>query len=123
MSALFPLKPLRPLTPIERGFVDRLLTADFPGRDQIAQQLSSALGRQIDNEASFELKTTSLVRAPVIKRVPVEGEGPDIDGVPIYFLLHVVDSMVKELEIYKADGSPIRQLPNPDEVAVIVLPP
>ncbi len=41
---------------------------------------------------------------------------------PIYFLLHVVEGRVHELEIYKTDGSTILRLPAPDEVTVIALP-
>jgi len=103
---------LRPLTALERGYIDRLLTADFPGRDEVAQQLTSALARRIDDEGSVALVPQSDARAPVLKRVPVEGESVDNDGVPIYFLLHVVDSQVRELEIYKADGSPIVRRPS-----------
>ena len=113
---------LRPLTALERGYIDRLLTADFPGRDEVAQQLTSALARRIDNEGSVELVPQNNARAPVLKRVPVEGESVDDDGVPIYFLLHVVDSRVRELEIYKADGSPIVRMPSPDQVEVVALP-
>lgn len=113
---------LRPLTPLERGYIERLLTADFPGHEQIAQQLASVLVRRLDDEGSLQLVPQNDVRARVQKRVPVEGESSDNDGVPIYFLLHVVDSRVSELEIYKADGSPIHRMPSPEQVEVIALP-
>jgi hypothetical protein len=115
-------EPLRPLTSIERSYVERLLTVDFPGREQIAEQLQSVLARRIDAEGSIEFVPQSSVRADVMKRVPVEGESADVDGVPIYFLLHVVESQVRELEIYKADGSPIKQMPPPEHVDVVALP-
>jgi hypothetical protein len=41
----------------------------------------------------------------------VEASAIDGDGVPIYLLLHVVNGMVAELQIYKADGSPIQVMP------------
>lgn len=115
-------EPLRPLTPLERRYVDRLLTVDFPGRAQVAEQLTDTLARRIDDEGSVELVPQSDVRAPVLKRIPVEGESADSDGVPIYFLLHVIDSQVRELEIYKADGSPIHRMPAPEQVEVMALP-
>lgn len=115
-------EPLRELTDLERGYLERLLTVDFPGREQVAKQLESVVARRIDEEGSVELVTQSSESANVTKRVPVEGESSDADGVPIYFLLHVVESQVRELEIYKADGSPIKQMPAPEQVDVIVLP-
>ena len=114
--------PLRELTDLERRYLERLLTADFPGRETVAKQLQSVRARRIDDEGSVELVTESNEPASVTKRVPVEGESSDSDGVPIYFLLHVVDSQVRELEIYKADGSPIQRMPTPEQVEVVVLP-
>ena len=107
---------------VERGYIDRLLTAGFPGRDELARQLTSVLVRRIDDQGSLELVPQNDVRAPVVKRVPVEGEAVDVDGVPIYFLLHVVDSRAHELEIYKADGSRISRMPSPEQVEVVALP-
>ena len=52
-------------------------------------------------------------------RVPVEGSGSDSDGVPIYVLVHVVDGLAVELEIYKADGSPILSMPPPEAFEVM----
>jgi|ERR1043165_46398 hypothetical protein len=113
----------RPLTDLERSYIARLLSAQFPGREEVEEQLKSALARRIDYEGSVEIIPTSRIRAVVSKRIPVEGEASDVDGVPIYFLLHVVDATVRELEIYKADGSPIRRMPTPEQIDVVVLPP
>jgi hypothetical protein len=115
-------EPLRELTDTERGYLERLLTVDFPGREQVTKQLESVLARRIDEEGSVELVPQIGEPANVTKRVPVEGESSDADGVPIYFLLHVVESQVRELEIYKADGSPIQRMPAPEQVEVVVLP-
>ena len=114
---------LRELTSLERRYLDRLMSAEFPGREQVSEQLRSVLGRRIDDAGSIELVPQGKVHANVTKRVPVEGESADVDGVPIYFLLHVVDGQVRELEIYKADGSSIAQMPAPEQIEVIVLPP
>jgi hypothetical protein len=115
-------EPLRELTDLERAYLGRLLAVDFPGREQVAQQIRSALARRIDEEGSVELVTRSTESANVTKRVPVEGGSVDLDGVPISFLLHVVGSQIRELEIYKADGSPIKRMPAPEQVDVVVLP-
>jgi hypothetical protein len=42
-----------------------------------------------------------------------------VDGVPVYFLLHVVDGFVSELEIYKADGKSILALPEPGKIQLL----
>jgi len=41
----------------------------------------------------------------------------------IHFLLHVVDGVVSELEIYKDDSSAIVAVPNADKLDLILLPP
>lgn len=43
------------------------------------------------------------------ERIPVEAELPDNDGVSIHVLLHVVNGLLAELEIYKDDLSPIQE--------------
>ena len=109
---------LRPLTSLERAYIDRLLTAEFPGREQIRQQAEAVLARRIDPEGSLQLAPRAEVPADVLARVPVEGEAVDVDGMPIYFLLHVVDGQLSELEIYKADSSSILRMPPPDAIQV-----
>jgi hypothetical protein len=61
-------------------------------------------------------------RAAVKKRIPVEAEGLDEDGITVHFLLHVVDGFATELEVYKDDGSLIKRRPSPNDLKVIVLP-
>jgi hypothetical protein len=46
----------------------------------------------------------------------------DEDGVHVHFLLHVVEGFAKELEFYKDDGTPIKRMPHPSELEIIVLP-
>jgi hypothetical protein len=107
----------------EREVIQKLLTATFPGKDAISKQLESCLVKRIDGEGSLELKPNDLVKpAKVEKRIPVEAQGRDNDGIYVHFLLHVNEGVVKELEIYKDDGSPIKQMPQPDHLQVIVLP-
>jgi hypothetical protein len=71
----------------------------------------------IDSYGSIRLRPSAAAhRAPVHTRVPVEGNGTDSDGVPVHVLLHVVDGLAVELEIYKADGSPILSMPPPEAI-------
>jgi hypothetical protein len=111
-------------TPSEKALIYRLLETDFPGKSEVASQLSDFRVRRIDCEGSLELKVQSVFDpAPVLKRIPVEAEGVDQDGVGVHLLLHVVGGVVKELEVYKDDGSAISRIPSPRELKVFVLPP
>jgi hypothetical protein len=108
------VQDFRPLTEREQQLLAHLLSTEFPGREEIQNQLLNAQVRTIDENGSLEIRGTGTQSAPVVNRVPVEAEGKDTDGVPVYALLHVVDGNVAELELYKADGSPIRSWPNDD---------
>jgi hypothetical protein len=106
------------MTPLERAIVDRLMEVDFPGRDEVANQLQGSMVRIIDSEGSIEFLPSSVRRAAVDRRIPVEAEFRDSDGLPVYFLLHVVDGLVRELEVYKADGSGIVDTIDPSRLVV-----
>ena len=101
----------------ERSLFGRMMSRDFPGRNELQAQLQHVEVEAIDSYGSLRLSTSPLARpAPVKARVPVEAVGHDSDGVPVYFLLHVVDGFASELEIYKADGSQILSMPPLDEI-------
>jgi hypothetical protein len=108
-------------TVVERSLIDRLLSAEFPGKDELVSQATDALVEPIDTEGSLRFEIKSSVRAPTQKRVPVEAQCADEDEVSIHALLHVVDGKLAELEIYKDDSSPIRRLPQPKNWEVVVL--
>jgi hypothetical protein len=104
-------------------FMQRLLAVDFPGNEEIAKQLTGCRVRIIDDEGSLELELSDAVKpATVEERIPVEADAVDKDGIHVHFLLHVVKGFAKELEIYKDDGTPIRRMPSPNDLEIIVLP-
>ena len=111
----------RDLTTHEQGIIDRLLEKAFPGRDEICEQMKNCLVRTIDKEKSLEFLVRSHVKAKVKKRIPVEAEVQDTDGILIHILLHVVDGKLNEHEIYKEDGSPIIERPDPSKLKVVCL--
>ncbi|WP_374710308.1 DUF6984 family protein [Paraburkholderia terricola] len=78
---------------------------------EVKDQLTHCTVRLIDEDGSFELRVEESASAPVTSRVPTELYGPDTDGVQISVLLHVVQGRCQEIEVYKIDGSPIRQMP------------
>lgn len=104
---------LRPPTPAERKVLLALLKEEFPGRDALLDQVPGLVVRAIDNEGSLELKASGS-KADIRERVPVEAALEDVDGFQIHILLHVLDGVMCELEVYKDNlGVPQREL-DPD---------
>jgi hypothetical protein len=103
--------------------LERLLEAEFPGRDELAPILRNSLVRTIDKDGGLELRSQVSGEAPVVKRIPVEAEAKDDDGFRVHALLHVVGGRPVELEIYKDDGSTVKRMPPVWTFELIVLPP
>ena len=124
MHHTVPVRPPRPLTEHERQIADRLLSIQFPGREGLQQQLATA---HIDGLCSCGCPSIifsvpdSVPSADVKRRIPVEAEVPDKDGVTIHILLHVQDGKLRELEFYRDDGEPIIAVPDPGGLHVFTL--
>jgi hypothetical protein len=101
----------RPLKANERDILARLLEANFPGRDELREQLDSVTATELDENGSLALRCGPARPAVVKCRVATEGECADADGVAIHVLLHVVDGMVHELEVFKDDSSRVQNPP------------
>ncbi len=96
----------RALTTLERAVLNLLLSEAFPGRDELRQQAEDV---KVKGRCSCGCDTVDLLveeksrqPAPVSNRVPVEATstaGPATD-----VLLHVVDGLLNELEVYRHDG-------------------
>lgn len=100
----------------------RLTEADFPGSDVIKRQLQGCQVEVIDEQGSLRIHALVQEKASVPFRVPIEAVAKDSDGVGIHFILHVIDGLVDELEIYKDDGSPIRSMPSAKGLDLTVYP-
>jgi len=111
-----------PLDKSARAILTALLAEPFPGRDEVALQVEVAEARLMDNDGSLALRAPDAAPAQVMYRVPVEGIAPDVDGVGIHVLLHVVDGLINEMEVYREDG----QLPKgpivPATMKLVTLP-
>jgi hypothetical protein len=55
-------------TPTEAEVIERLLAADFPGKDEIAKQLAGCRVRIIDDEGSLELELKDTVRPATVEK-------------------------------------------------------
>jgi hypothetical protein len=100
----------RPLSDLEKCVLEQLLGHPFEGSDVLRDELSRVMAEPVDRDGSVKLITADGPNAPVNMRVPVEGEAQDIDGIFIHVLLHVVDGHLAELEMFKDDGSTIKNL-------------
>lgn len=112
------MQNFRELTGRERLLVGRLAQPDFIGAAEIREQLSGCQARTLDREGSFELRVKNRSPARVFFRVPVELAGKDRDGVGIHVLLHVVDGIAQQIEVYKDEPTPITTWPSHWDVVV-----
>lgn len=110
----------RTLSARERAYLERLLAAEFPGCDVLAEQLAEAKVRQIDEFGSLDFYVRPARRAKLERRIPIEGQFRDADGTMIHLLLHVLDGAMDELEVFKEDLSEVIELPPPEDLEVLV---
>jgi hypothetical protein len=111
----------RPLSDLEAQLLAVLLGTNFSGRDALAEQVAAASVREIDHNGSLEFAPADATPAEVARRVPVEAELDDNDGVTIHVLLHVVDGLLKELEVYRDDSGRIQRVLDPGDLRLMVL--
>jgi hypothetical protein len=100
-----------------------LLSVDFPGRDALLEQSNVVSARPIDHNGSlgFQFASSSMELAKVVRRIPVEAELQDSDGVTVHILLHVVDGILHELEIYRDDSGRVERQLAPGDFRLMVL--
>jgi hypothetical protein len=111
----------RSLSDLEGRLLAVLLSTDFLGRDALVEQVAAASVREIDDNGSLEFARSDKTPAEVVRRIPVEAELDDSDGVTIHVLLHVVDGLVKELEVYRDDSGPVLRALAPEDLRLMIL--
>ncbi len=111
----------RPLSELERQLLAVLLSTDFSGRDALVEQVAETSVREIDRNGSLEFESSDETPAEVARRIPVEAELDDSDGVTIHVLLHVVDGLLKELEVYRDDSGRVQRVLVPGDLRLMIL--
>jgi hypothetical protein len=111
----------RPLHDEEKHVLNSLFSVDFPGRDALVEQASTAPVRQIDENGSLQFASVSGPRAQLVRRIPVEAEVEDADSVTVHVLLHVLEGALSELEIFREDSGLLKRALDPMEFRLIVL--
>jgi len=99
----------RLLTQSESKLLDTLLATDFPGRTSLVDQVRLSRVRTIDSNGSLKFSVCGPSPANVVRRIPVEAETEDADGVIVHVLLHVAAGYLSELEIYREDSADIQR--------------
>lgn len=112
----------RPLDDCERAVLERLLSESFPGRNALEEQSRDIQARRIDADGSLAFAPNpDAPPADVARRIPVEAETEDVDGVIIHVLLHVLNGYMSELEIYREDSARVVRPIQPETLRTIVL--
>jgi hypothetical protein len=123
----FPSQPateppeFRVLSGHEQKILERMLAANFPGAKELSAQAATALALSIDDNGSLKFACTGNPAESVVRRIPVEAQLDDTDGIPIHLLLHVLDGFLSELEIYREDSAAINHALSPDDFQILVL--
>jgi hypothetical protein len=103
----------------EAEILRKLLEPEFPGRDELLQQLTYVSARQILDDGTLELHCEGAPKAQVTRRVPTEGEYLDADGHTVNVLLHVKNGLMCELEILKNYPTKILKSPQAGDLVVM----
>lgn len=97
----------------EVQWLSHLLSGDFPGKQDVIDQINCANVSREYTDYFFVLKfkaDSSAKRIDINVRVPVEMRVRRAGKAPVQFLLHIVDGFVDELEIFHADSSKMGEL-------------
>lgn len=102
---------LRPPSASEKHLLQRLLTVDFQGAEALRQQLGNTIVEPIDRDGSLRLHPIDATPVSVARRIPVEATYADADGVVVHVLIHVIEGVLNELEVYREDSGDILVAP------------
>ncbi len=110
-------------TELEKLIIQRLFSVDFPGVEQLRDQLAGLEVRNIGSDNCLELKVVNGAPASCGIGIPVEASYPNQDeqnehDPKTHILLHVgSDGFMNELEFYSDENSPI-SLPNIEKLHI-----
>lgn len=98
----------RPLTQAETKLLQRLLDLPARERDKLIEQSRLAVARTLDEYGSFALDVPTVSKEAGVAQAPyAEAQTQDTDGVPIWITLFTRNGVLDEVEIVRADGSPL----------------
>lgn len=100
--------PSRRLTSEEDTLLRLLLSSNFPGDANLREQLPECKVCALDANGSLRITAEAGKTASVVRRIPVEAEYDDADGVGVHVLLHVLEGFLHELEVYREDSNRVQ---------------
>lgn len=104
----------------ERQIIERLLSVEFPGVQELRTQLAACLVKTSGGYGTVKIQSKCPLAAKVVDRVPVEAVADDADGYRIHYLLHVIDGFAEELEVFTETLLDIIKTPDPSSLRVQV---
>jgi hypothetical protein len=117
----------KPLTDWEKSLLRRLLEPEFPGRNELLQQVESIQGSADTGNAengSLRLRPASETGAQIPKTLfGTHGQGPDIDGTTIHYSLAFRSGKLSFLDIYKSGPEKVLRHPDFSSIQVSLDPP
>lgn len=100
-------------TPIEERLIQTLIAGHFRGAERLRDQLDGLRVSSIDADGSLRLlPVPGAGLADVKQRIPVEASYLDTDSVRVHLLVHVVDGLLNELEVFREDSGRVLTPPN-----------
>lgn len=106
----------------EKSWFEKILSVDFKGRNIIEKQLKEAKTIGIYEVGFISLKLVienEVQKFPYLIRVPVEIRVKRPNKAPTIFLLHIIEGIIDELEIFNADSSSLDDIKIDDFEAVV----
>ena len=113
----------RELNQEEQKWLKKLLDVNFLGKRVLEKQIKHAKIIQNYNSGFISLKFKigkNVEKFPYNYRVPAQMIANQSDGIPIIFLIHVINGYIDELEIFNAGGHEISENINIDDVKIII---
>jgi hypothetical protein len=86
------------------ALMQKMLQLDMADVHLLRQQLNTARTRGVDADGSFRVHTGGPPWNKSSERVPIEAQVVDQDDIPTKVLMHVLDELIREIEIYRVDG-------------------
>lgn len=101
---------IREINDVERTWLDKILSAEFKGKDVLKEQLSKTRVSVEENVGFILVKfhlTERVQKYPFNVIAPVYMIALQKNAVPIIFALFIVNGYIYEMEIFNADSSEI----------------
>lgn len=108
----------RNLTSLEVKLLERMLHSGVEGYIQYLHEVNIGVVEVTANDNSLFFKTPEY-EGPGYHVTISEAEYVDIDGQKVYLTVHIVHGRLHELEIYKEDGSLLKEPIKPEKVTII----